>query len=478
MNTLKNSYFYHIITRIITWFSQQWLDSRIVGWFTNQPNEKRESALNRAGGKLRGLWTGIFQKLHLNKLLQGSIFLHPMLFTGAAVILAPLVPTMAVLALVCCGFVSLFVTLGVDHETHITPSPISAYVLLYGIIYLYAIVTSTNFKGSLYPGLLTVLFIMGFFLILFCNPEGKKLEGLLWCLMVVGVIVSFYGFYQVVFPEKFRNVWTDEDMFSNIAFRVYATLENPNVLGEYFLLIIPLGVAMLFASDNWFKRILALVACGIMGSCLILTYSRGCYLGILFAAVVFLALLDRRFIVLGIIAVALCPLYLPESVLTRFASIGDMGDSSTSYRVYIWLGTLAMLKDYWFCGVGPGIDAYNMVYPEYAYNAVTAPHSHSLYLQLMCDSGICGLGVFLILMVAFFRMMFTAIRKETDRKARIFQVGGVSAVTGFMVQGATDFTFYNYRVLFLFWAVLALCVLFAQMGCGKESVTSKKGDNL
>lgn len=205
--------------------------------------------------------------------------------------------------------------------------------------------------------------------------------------------------------------------------------------------------------------------------CLILTYSRGCYLGLLFAAAVFLVLLDRRFLIVGIVALALSPLYLPESVLTRFTSIGNMGDTSTSYRVYIWMGTLAMLKDYWLCGVGPGTDAYNVVYPEYAYNAITAPHSHNLYLQILCDTGICGLLVFLLLLVAYYRMMFTAIRRERDRTARVFQIAAVSAVTGFLVQSMTDFTFYNYRVLLLFWSVLALSVLFTRMGRTERTAT-------
>ena len=55
------------------------------------------------------------------------------------------------------------------------------------------------------------------------------------------------------------------------------------------------------------------------------------------------------------------PFVLPETIINRFLSIGNMADSSTSYRVYIWLGTIAMLKDYWFCGIGPGAAAFNQV---------------------------------------------------------------------------------------------------------------------
>ena len=42
-------------------------------------------------------------------------------------------------------------------------------------------------------------------------------------------------------------------------------------------------------------------------------------------------------------------------MISRFTSIGDMTDGSTTYRVSIWLGTLDMLKHYWLCGIGPGM---------------------------------------------------------------------------------------------------------------------------
>ena len=128
--------------------------------------------------------------------------------------------------------------------------------------------------------------------------------------------------------------------------------------------------------------------------CLLLTYSRGCYLGILFAVALFLVLLDRRFILLGIVGLALLPVVMPASIMERFLSIGDLTDTSSSYRLLIYLGTLGMLKDYWFSGIGPGMEAFNQVYPAYAYHAVSAPHSHNLFLQLTSDTGIFGMGIF------------------------------------------------------------------------------------
>ena len=469
MEILRKSYIYALYCAIIAWCSRQFRNSLAVKWFTGQPVGQNTSAITApVFDTLRTIYASVFEKLKLGRLLRGSIFLHPLLFAAAAMILAPLVPTMVVLALVGGCFFSLLLKMGVDRDTRLTPSPLNGYIVLYALIYFYSTLTSTSFAGSLFPGLLTIAFVLFFFCVTSSELDNRRLEQLMWVLMAVGAVISLYGFYQFLFPERFVNVWTDTDMFSTIAFRVYSTLENPNVLGEYFLLVIPLGCAMVLTADSRSKLLLSLMGVGLMGICLILTYSRGCYLGLLFAAAVFLVLLDARFIFLGVIAVALCPLYLPESVLTRFTSIGDMSDSSTSYRVYIWMGTLAMLKNYWFCGLGPGTEAYNIVYPEYAYNAITAPHSHNLFLQITCDTGICGIAVFIILIVAFYRMMFTAIAKETDQSARIFQIAGTSAITGFLVQSMTDYTFYNYRVMLLFFCMLGLCVVFSRMGTPKK----------
>lgn len=463
MQAKQNSFFYHIYCIVRQWLSAQWENSVVIHWLTHQQGGST-SLLGNWAQWFHDRYCSLFHRLRLPRLLAGSIFLHPLLFAALAMVLLPLLPTMGVMALVCASFFSLALCMGVDRNRTLCPSPLNGYILLYAAVYLYATLTSSSLRGSLFPGLLTILFVLFFFALTSCGIQKDAVPKLLGAMVAVGVLVSLYGFYQALFPSQFRNVWTDTDMFSSIVFRVYSTLENPNVLGEYFLLVIPLGIGLLMTARSWKTRILWLAACGIMGICLILTYSRGCYLGLLFAVAMFLVLKDRRFLILGIVAVALCPLYLPETVLSRFTSIGDMGDTSTSYRVYIWMGTLAMLKDYWFCGVGPGTDAFNKVYPEYAYNAITAPHSHNLYLQITCDTGIAGLAVFLLLMVGFYRMMFTAIRQETDTQLKTFQIAGVSAVSGFLLQSMTDYTFYNYRVMLLFWTMLGLCVLFARLG--------------
>ena len=165
-------------------------------------------------------------------------------------------------------------------------------------------------------------------------------------------------------------------MFSSIEFRVPSTLDNPNMLGQYLILMVPVGGAKLLSARGWPRRLLYLGCCALMCVCMILTFSRGAWLGLLFAGAVFVVLLNPRLILLAPAALAALWFLLPETVISRFTSIGDMTDGSTTYRVSIWLGTLDMLKHYWLCGIGPGDEAFNRVYPAFSYNSINAPHSH------------------------------------------------------------------------------------------------------
>ena len=181
------------------------------------------------------------------------------------------------------------------------------------------------------------------------------------------------------------------------------------------------------------------------------------------AALVFVVLVQPRLLLLAPVAAVALYFVLPDTVIARFSSIGDLGDSSTSYRLSIWLGTLAMLKDYWLCGIGPGTEAFNLVYPAYGFSTASAQHAHNLFLQLVCDAGVLALVVFLLLVIHYARDVCASFcRTEKGAGERLYLAAFLSGTAGFLAQGMSDYSFYNYRVLFLFGTYLALGGLMAR----------------
>ncbi len=462
---LKASLLYRCIYAVYGWFSGQWMGSRLIRAFLDMKDDDvtaKSSAFYKAGVLIRNVWRRFFAALKLNKVFDGSVFSRPFFWCLLAIVLAPIVPTMVLLVLVVLSCVAAMINSALDGERRLKSAAVNRYIVLYAILYMIATFMSVTVSGSLFVGMLTVVFILSAFALERAVTTHKQLALMVNGLVAAGVLVSLYGFYQFLFGAAGADSWVDEEMFGGMV-RVYSTLQNPNVLSEYLLLVIPLCAACLFASKGLVRRLIYLCATGIMCACMMLTFSRAGWLGLIFAAAVFLVLLDRRFILLCIAGVIAVLMFAPDVLVSRFTSIGDMSDGSTSYRVAIWLGSINMIKDYWLSGIGPGTDAFNIIYPSYSYNTAAAQHSHNLFLQIICDCGIGGIVVFIILMIVFIRMMCTAISREKDRSARIFQISSLAGAGGFMVQSMADYTFYNYRVMYLFWMFLALGTVFCRM---------------
>ena len=461
-------------TRIADAFGTSIRESAIVTWLLKED----ESGRFRERGLffrlylvklriLRKLWCA----LRLDKFFADSIFIKPWIWVIATMALLPLLPTMAVLGITLLAAGSLLLAMLQNPARGLVYSAVSKYVWFYMFVYGLATLVSVTPRASLNVGLITIAFVLFYHVLISGIETRRQLRFLIGALAFVGAIVSVYGIWQFFNPANYAEAWLDSEMFE-FNMRVFSTFGNPNVLGMYFLLVIPLNFAGLIISKTNRGRLYFLGAGGLMCLCLVLTYSRGAYLGLLIAAAIFLVLLDRRFIVPGILAVILIFLAMPGAILERFFSIGDLGDTSTSYRVFIWLGTISMLRDYWFSGVGPGEAAWAQVYPAYAFSQIIAPHSHNLFLQIMVDAGAPGLAVFLGALYQYFKATFAALRRKVQGEQRVLVIAGIASVAGFLVQGMTDYTFYNYRVMLFFWGVLAIGVMATRYDklreCGKD----------
>lgn len=450
-----------LVRVLCLWCGRQWEQSWVVHAFLRPvkgEEQSRSSIFFHIWQLIRRLLCRIYEFLGLERIFRGSIFTQTWLWCAAAAAIAPIFPTMLVLGVALIGYASLALNLVRDRTLELRYSPVNRFVILYAAVYLAGTFFSSNLSASLKPGILSVAFIL-FGVVLYNAITGRRqLDVLLTLVVTAGALVSVYGILQYIFGWGYQSAaWVDSDMFSSIGFRVSSTLENPNMLGQYLLLTIPLGGAKLLSSRGMGQRLYYLGCCGVMCLCMILTYSRGAWLGLLFAGAAFVVLLNPRLILLAPFALVALYFVLPETVVSRFTSIGNMTDNSTSYRVNIWLGTLAMLKDgYWLCGIGPGDAAFNQIYPAYSFNAIVAPHSHNLFLQIMCDAGVCALVVFGVILWQYVRTLCVALKDRSDWSSSVLQISFLSGMAGFLVQAMTDYSFYNYRVMFMFWAYLVL----------------------
>ncbi len=451
---LKQSFIYKMFVCLSNWINKIFSESFLMSIFVRDVNNEKketETIFVRFLNKVIEIFRKIFCKLKLDKLLDNSIFTKPFIWLSMLVFLTPFLPTMLCVGMLIFTGITLFLKLMITPDMKLKYFRANVWVLLFIVVIAISAITSISLEESINIALVMIAFAMAYFIIINTVETKKQFKAILYMFVIAAGISAIYGIQQYIFGDVYSQAWLDEDMFEDIKMRVYSTFENPNVYGEYLILAIPIAASLFWTEKGFWKKTLLLGITGITLLAMVLTFSRGCWLGILFSLAVLAVIIDRRFIILGIIGLMLMPFVLPDTIINRFMSIGNMSDSSTSYRVYIWMGTLAMLKDYWISGIGLGETSFNTIYPLYSYNNIEAPHSHNLYLQIISQFGILGLIVFMGIVYNFYKDTIISMLKEKN----IVLAGIIAGSLGFFLESMFDYTWYNYRVILIFWMVIA-----------------------
>ena len=386
------------------------------------------------------------------------VFSTPEFGVLATVAAIPFLPTMVLCAHII--LVSLaYVCKVVRGKRSVSITPIDVSVGVFALFVLLGGVFSASVSTSLPAVCVMVCFMLSYFLIVNLVKSQLFLKKVLISLAIGVFVCALIGIWQNFFGIA-DTTWTDVDMFSEIETRVVSTFENPNVFGEYLIMILPLIVSMFIVEKSFKHKSFLFVSFVVGCMALIFTWSRGAWLGFLLSMVLYLIVINKKSIALycvGIIALPFAYPFFPESIRGRIESIGNMADSSTSYRVHIWEAAWEMLQDWWLTGIGVGVGAFQKIYPSYALSGIeTAPHSHNLFFQVFLELGIFGIAAFFFVIIFAARKCCTYLRHGSQREVKLISSAALVGLLAILTQGLTDHVWYNYRVFLMFWVVLSL----------------------
>ncbi len=325
-------------------------------------------------------------------------------------------------------------------------------VLLFGLIMLFSGLTGIG-DGEVY--LVTIIYtvyIISSFMMMVAMKDKKGLILLLLALVLVMALSSLYGFYQYfIGGVDLDPAWIDKELFNKNTKRIYSFFGNPNVYGIFLVIVLPICLSFVFYFKNIFVKFVFL---GIFMAGLInvaFTMSRGSIISLLIAIYIMLIFIDRRFIVLGIIGLLILPFVLPQSLLIRIMSIGNLKDSSSAYRISIYLATINMIKDFFFTGVGLG--SFKEVYHIYAFSASKSFHTHNTYLMVFVEEGILGIITFLGI-ILFSSKEIISYFINNKNKYRYLAIACFSGIMGASVQALFEHIWHNFDLMLVYFIVL------------------------
>ena len=340
-------------------------------------------------------------------------------------------------------------------------------ILIFAIIVFFSGAITIGGKSSYNSAVISCVLIFGYFLVVNLMRTPIWIKRCVLALVASGTIVSIIGVAEYLLGSAV-NDWLDLKYFSSIYGRTTSLFDNPNYLAAYLALVFPFAVYLTFFSKTKKERLLCFLCDIIIGMCIIFTWSRGAWLAMLICLTVQCIIYSRktmRLIWLSVISIPFLSFILPQNIIDRFSSIGNFADSSIMYRVYTWKGSMGIVKDYFWGGIGYGTETFREIYPMYAYAGIeAAAHSHSLFLQILIGMGIGGLICFALIIWFYSQKSFGYLKASSDKSSFMITVASLTSVIAFMIMGIFDYVWYNYRIFFMFWTIMAIGVACIKTG--------------
>ncbi|NDJ17767.1 IctB family putative bicarbonate transporter [Myxacorys almedinensis] len=302
----------------------------------------------------------------------------------------------------------------------------------------------------------------------------------------VALIVSGYGLRQWFFGADALATWVDPASPLANSTRVYSFLGNPNLLAGYLIPAIAFSVVAIFAWRGWLPKTLAVVMTVTNTACLILTQSRGGWIGLALMVVALFVMLHYwwspylpkfwRYSALPILFLGLAGMLVLGVVFVptfryRITSIfAGSGDSSNAFRLNVWAAVLQMIQDYPVLGIGPGDQVFKKVYPLYQRPRFTALSAYSIVLEITVEMGFIGLFAFLWLLLVTFNQGGVQLRRLRElshnsepngaNRDGFWLIGAVTLLVGMLGHGLVDTVWYRPSINILWWLGVAIVASF------------------
>lgn len=240
-------------------------------------------------------------------------------------------------------------------------------------------------------------------------------------------------------------------------------LPHPNAVATFVETMIPLGIVLIFTTQRRNLTALWLVCTLICAYALVLTFSRGAFVGLGVTLVAAGLLLARRW-PLRVAAVLL----LAAGVAGLFLT--SAGSDWALSRWTLYRNSLFVASDYLYTGIGLG-DTFPLIYSRYGL-LIQVPqltYAHNLPLSVWMGQGLPGLLSFVALVVALYLFVLRVIRLQPRRLFHAAWLG----VTANLVHGLFDSRQYV-EALWLMPHLLGLIGLTA--GLGRLALENARGE--
>ena len=252
-----------------------------------------------------------------------------------------------------------------------------------------------------------VQYMVWFFLVLRLLEEERDGQLLYLAFAALVLLLCFHGIYQYLVGVPIPASWVTKTELG-VRTRVFSLTGSPNIFGSLIVMGAPMMAAGIYYLAKPLWKLAAFLATAVACLCILFTFSRGAWVGLVVAVTLFSILVDGRILALMSAAVAAVLVFVPsiQARLTYLFTSDYAEASAIGGRAMRWeLGRNLLMENSPWLGFGLGrfggaVAMNHQILDET--ETFRYFYLDNYYLKTLVEMGYLGLFFFLLVLAVFF----------------------------------------------------------------------------
>ena len=278
-------------------------------------------------------------------------------------------------------------------------------------------------------------YMLWFFILSRLMESDEDVYAFIFPFVAMGAVIALHGIYQYIIDVDNPTSWTSVTEMG-VRTRVFSIFGSPNIMGDFMVMTAPLAAALAYRAKNIKVKVAFWIIVFCMCLSCLFTFSRGAWVALAAAVLVFSWFRDKRLI--GLMSLAAGVAVFIPSVTSRITYLftADYAEASLrAGRTGRWIFGLDLLtKNTPWTGFGMGRFGGAVAMQNQVIEGMDYFYMDNYYLKNLVEMGYLGFALYLLVIVCLvwfgIRCLFM-VKKE--RNISDISVGIFSSVVGVLV---------------------------------------------
>lgn len=300
----------------------------------------------------------------------------------------------------------------------------------------------------------SIRFSMYLFIFYIISYKLKKssINNVIIVFLSSSIFISLITIFQVIYTKI---MGSNVDMEHRIA----STLENPNNLGAYSIMVLFIFINYLIKTKNKKMKIISSIATVLLLFNIVVSQSRNALLALILGIFIFAILYNKRFLLYSIFVPII--LFIIPQTRDRLFAVLDMNQNDS--RLKIWKLTEIMINNNNRL-FGLGYENYSLNYksyldsnPSYFVRESLLPlHPHNAILKFQVELGIFGTILFILFIIFSIWSFYKLVKYKINNDSLDLSLGLFVSFISFQIMNIIDCYYGPIKIMYSFFIILGI----------------------